>query len=253
MSSTLYDKAHRLLQPGQQTAPILITEEHLRGLPEMVQRYLRYTDIVGKENIQAVYVKQKGSFRMRPDQKWLPMIAEQYYTTNPPTFHWKGKVRLFPLIWITAQDQFDDGHGRMVVKLFPMIKLIDGHGPEMDQGTLGRYLSEIAWYPTAWLSSDIQWQAIDDQSIRATIAYKGVCASAVLCINQEGQLLRIEEERSMSGPQGTYSQQKWFAEVLEYQDLHGLRLPLQVEASWGLAEGDFSYFRCTLTEILYQQ
>ena len=37
-----------------------ITEEDLKGLPEPVQRYLRYTQIIGKEKARTVRLKQRG-------------------------------------------------------------------------------------------------------------------------------------------------------------------------------------------------
>src|SRR2546425_13007025 len=37
----------------------------------------------------------------------------------------------------------------------------NAHGSEMDQGELQRYLLEMAWFPTAWLSDAIEWQALD--------------------------------------------------------------------------------------------
>jgi hypothetical protein len=84
MKRTRHYEAFELLQQSEQVRPLLITEAHLLGLPEPVQRYLRYAQVIGKETIRAVRLKQKGFMRLQPGQKWLPMVAEQYFTTNPP-------------------------------------------------------------------------------------------------------------------------------------------------------------------------
>ena len=119
-------------------------------LPEAMQRYLRYTRVVGKEPIQTVRLKYPGFFITQPGQKWLPMVAEEYFTTKPFAFLRRGSIRLFPLISISAWDGFSNGHGSLLVKLLSPVTLVSVHGPEADQGELLRYLGEIIWFPTAW-------------------------------------------------------------------------------------------------------
>ncbi|MEE9435557.1 MAG: DUF6544 family protein, partial [Candidatus Adiutricales bacterium] len=70
-----------LFKNTKQVKAAIITEEDLQGLPEPVQKYLRYAQIIGKERIVTVRLKQKGLFRTKPDQRWMDLEAEQYYTT----------------------------------------------------------------------------------------------------------------------------------------------------------------------------
>jgi hypothetical protein len=86
MSSTIHHDGLALLQQAEQAVPSLITEAGLLSLPEQVQRYLSYAGVVGKEPIRTVRLAQHGFMRQQPGQKWMPLIAEQYYTTNPPAF-----------------------------------------------------------------------------------------------------------------------------------------------------------------------
>jgi len=44
-------------------------------LPGPVKRYLNYAQVVGKEPIRTVRLKQQGFIRQQPDQKWFPMAA----------------------------------------------------------------------------------------------------------------------------------------------------------------------------------
>jgi hypothetical protein len=44
----------------------LITEEMLEELPQAVQRYLRYSGVVGTPWIETVRLKQVGTFRTGP-------------------------------------------------------------------------------------------------------------------------------------------------------------------------------------------
>src|SRR6266851_6310347 len=195
MRSTIPTAALELLQQSEQTHPVLITEADVLRLPEAMQRYLRYTRVVGKEPIQTVRLKQRGFFRTQPGQKWLPMVAEEYFTTNPFAFLWHGKIRLLPLISISAWDRFSNGHGSLLVKLLSLVILADVHGPEADQGELLRYLAEMIWFPTAWLSDAIEWQAIDANSVQATFREPGVTGSVVLHMNEQGQLTNVTADR----------------------------------------------------------
>lgn len=224
MSRTIRNEALTLLQQGEQAPPVLITDAHVLGLPEPVQRYLSYAHVVGKETIRTVRLKQQGSMRQQPGQKWLPLVAEQYFTTNPPAFLWHCTIQPFPLGSISATDRFSDGHGNMLVKLWSFITLGDARGPEMDQGELQRYLPEMSWFPTAWLSDYIQWQAIDAQSVKVTIRHRSVTASAVLHVNEQGQLTHVTAQRYME-EHGHYKLEPWSVQVKVYQEVSGMCIP----------------------------
>lgn len=229
-----------------------ITEADVLRVPEPMQRYLRYAQIIGKEPIQTVSLTQRGFFRTHPDQRWFPLVADEDFTTSPPAFLWHGKIRLVPGIFFSARDHFAEGHGNLQVKLCSLIPLADVHGPEADQGELLRYLGEMIWFPTAWLSEALEWQARDAYTVQVTLRQPTVSVSAVLSINDLGQMTRLTAERSMV--QGRSSRlEPWSAHCQEYQEVQGMRIPTSVDVAWNLASGDFSYFRGEITAIAYNQ
>ncbi|TMD54357.1 MAG: hypothetical protein E6I93_06985, partial [Chloroflexi bacterium] len=118
MNRTIQHEALALLQQSEQAQPMLITDVGLTGLPEVVQRYLRYAGVVGEEPIRTVRLTQQGVMRQQPGKKWIPLVAEQYFTTKPPAFLWHCTMRPIPPVWITATDQFFQGHGSMRIKLW---------------------------------------------------------------------------------------------------------------------------------------
>ena len=70
--------------------------------------------------------------------------------------------------------------------------------PEMDQGSALRYLAEMIWFPTAWLSDYIQWEAIDAHlEPRPCTTSLASAVSAVLHINEQGQPTQITTNRFM--------------------------------------------------------
>ena len=252
MKRTRHNEALALLQQGEQAQPVLITEAHLLGLPEVVQRYLRYTQIVGKETIRTVRLKQQGLFRTKPDQKWMPLVAEEYYTTQPPAFMWYGTMRPFPLLAMSVKEMFSGGHGSRLVKVLSFITLADIHGPQVDQSALVRYLAEMALFPTAWLSDYIQWQAIDATSAKATICHQGLMAWVILHVNEKGQVTHLTAEAFWT-ERRQYVLKPWSAQVKDYQNVDGIWMPVKFDLAWNLESADFSYFRGQITEIEYNQ
>ena len=227
-----------------------ITEDKILALPEPVQRYLTYAQVVGKEPIQMIRLKQQGYMRQKPGQKWIPLKAEQCFTTNPPSFLWHGTMRPFPFFWMTGIDRFKDGHGTLRIKLLSFIPLPLASGPKMDQGELQRYLGEFIWFPTAWFSDDITWQAIDEHSVQATLHTSKTSGSVVLHMNDQGQLTLVTAQRYMDN-QGLLT--PWSIQLDAYREVNGMRIPTAFEVTWHPASGDFTWFRGQITEIEYNQ
>lgn len=232
------------------TAPEVVTEADLERLPEPVQRYLRYTGVVGRERIRAVRLRQQGSMRIKDGGPWLKLKAVQYYTTDPPAFLWRGSVKAAPLLWVTARDRYRGGRGNMVIRLLGLFKIADARAPELDQGGLVRFLSEGIWFPTVYLEDYIQWEAIDSVSARATMSYGDITASGVFHIDELGQLTNFVAERYME-EKGEYRLETWSTPIGEYGELNGLMLPVSGDAVWHLESGDFPYIQVDITDIEY--
>jgi hypothetical protein len=223
--------------------PRRVTEKDLDGLPEPVQKYLRYAQIIGKERARTVRLKQKGFFRTKPDQKWKPLKAEEYFTVDPPGFLWYGKMGMFPFVTVSGIDKF------FIIKLMSAIKVEDISGEECDQAELVRYLNEMVWFPSAFLSDYIHWEPINSESAKATISLAGLTASADLYFNQNGQITNFVAERYKDVGGGGILK-KWFTPFKEYAKINGVNVPVQGEGVWKLSSGDFSYVRITEIPVL---
>jgi len=239
-----------LLASGQEPGGGVITEARLAGLPEPVRRYLHYGQVVGKAPIRTVGLKQRGAMLMEKGAKWLPMAAEQYFTTNPPGFLWYGTLHPFPLVSLSARDRYADGHGSLWIQALSLIPLGTARGLEVDQGELLRYLGEMAWFPTALLSDAIQWEAIDAERARATISLAPVTASGILHIDGQGRYTRFTAERYREEHKRLVPR-PWTGRWEDYREIKGFRIPMRAEAAYTLESGEFSYFRGEVTDIGY--
>ena len=156
----------------------LVTADMLQNLPEPVQRYMAYTGVVGTPWIHTVCVKHSGRFRLGRDRPWMPMRAVQTYTTDPPGFLWKARFKMAGLWLLSAQDRYKAGHGHMFGKVAGLLTVFEARGEKLDQGTRMRYLSEMIWFPTAFLGANITWQDVDDHSAEVTFTDCGESVSA---------------------------------------------------------------------------
>jgi hypothetical protein len=230
----------------------LVTAEMLKNLPEPVQRYMHYTGVVGKPWIDTVHLKQSGSFRRGVDQPWMPMTAEQFYTTDPPGFVWKARFKVAGLPLLRARDTYKDGHGRMFARLAGLIKVFDVRGEKLDQGTMLRYLSEMIWFPTAFLGKNITWQEVDEHSAEVTFSDRGRSVSAHMFFDDEGRFTDFTAMRYRE-VDGDFSLDPWSTPITGYGTLAGLNLPVRGQAVWKLPSGDLPYAQLEITSVEYNR
>lgn len=193
-------------------------------------------------------LRQRVAMRMKPGGRWLPISAEQSFSFDPPGFVWRARMRLLPLYTIRAEDTFADGRGRMQIWAAPFVKVVDSRGPEMDQGELQRYLSEIAWFPPALGDPALRWETTDEDGARLSLTVGGTTASVEYRMASDGRVLQVVADRYRAGDR-TRQPTRWSGVTVEYGEFGALRLPLRVQAIWHLPEGPFAYFRGYISDI----
>jgi hypothetical protein len=222
----------------------------LDGLPDPVQRYLTYTGVVGQPWIDTVRLEQTGRFRQGPDRPWMPMTAQQHYTTDPPAFVWNARFRIAGLPLLRARDEYKAGQGHMFAKLAGLITVFDVRGEELDQGTMLRYLNEMIWFPVAFLGENITWQAVDVHSAEVTFTDCGKSVSARMYFDDTGRLtdFRTMRYREMAGE---FSLDPWSTPITAYGVRAGLNLPVRGQAVWNLPAGDLLYADLEVAAVEY--
>ena len=228
----------------------LITAEMLANLPEPVQRYLTYSGVVGKPWVDTAYLKQTGRFRLGDDRPWMPVTAEEWYATHPPSLLWKARFKMAGLPLLSARDRYEEGHGHMFGKLAGLYTVFDTRGPELDQATMIRYLNEIMWFPSAFLGENIAWQSVDDHSAEVVFTDGGKSVSGRWFFDHEGRIVNFRAKRYRESG-GNFSLDEWATPITEYGQMAGLNLPVRGQAVWHLPEGDLVYADLEITQIEY--
>jgi hypothetical protein len=222
----------------------------LQNLPEPVQRYMTYTGVVGKPWIDTVSLKQAGRFRLGLDRPWMPMTAEQWYTTNPPAFVWNACFKVAGLPLVRARDKYESGQGHMFGRIAGLFTIFGVRGEELDQGTMLRYLNEMMWFPGAFLGENISWQGVDDHSAQVIFNDRGKSVSARMFFDEVGRLTNFTAMRYRE-IEGEFSLDPWSTPITRYGMRAGMNLPVRGQAVWNLPAGDLVYAELEMTEIEY--
>jgi len=240
-----------LEQPFKQTG--FVSNEMISKLPPVVQKWMQHAGVVGKPIIQTVRLKQHGMMLTKPGGKWMDFTANQYFSTGKPAFNWQVKVNVMPLIYLTGRDKYENGKGEMLIRLLFLKTIVDSKGsPEIDQGTLLRYLSEMSWFPSAALSDYITWEAIDDHAAKATMSYNNITASGIFFFNERSDVIGFEAMR-YGEFNGKASLEKWHIESKDFKDFDGIRIPGKSEVTWKLKDGDFTWLKVELLTVEFNK
>ncbi len=242
------DRRRLLSRPRPAHAPV-VTEEMLADLPAPAQRYLRHAGVVGRPMVDTVRIRQACRMRPAPNGASFPITAEQWYTVEPPGFLWDATVALGGIPLVRGRDGYLDGRGLMTIKVGSIFPIVDAAGPEMDQASLLRHLSEMPWFPSAFLRERIAWEAIDDGHVRVSLVDGDLRATGTLEIDADGRLVEFRSERHAMVGDG-FELRPWSTPVYAYGELEGLRLPVRGAAVWTLPDGTtLPYIEVELLEV----
>jgi hypothetical protein len=232
--------------------PDIVTEAMLDGLPEPVRRYLTWSGVVGTPWIRTARIRQSGRFRMGLDKPWMPLSAEQVFTVDPPGMVWEARFRLYGLPLLTARDRYQDGQGHMFGKAAGLVTLFDDKTEKLTLGTQTRVLSEMIWFPTAYLSRSVRWTAVDDHSADVSLTDHGRTVSGRMRFDDDGRPVTFEAMR-YRGAGDDYILTPWQTPNLEYGVRGGLNIPVHGLVKWILPEGDLVYGDFTIDAAEYNR
>lgn len=230
----------------------VISEDMLDPLPEPVQRYMRWTGVVGKPWIRTARIRQEGVFRLGADKPWMPMRAEQEFYVDPPGFVWRARFKMFGLPLFSARDSYKDGQGHMFGKAAGVFNLFDDRSENLTQGTLTRYLSELVWLPVAYLGDNITWTAADDRSADVELTDHGRTASGRMFFDELGRPTTFETMRHYEN-KGEFTLRPWHTPAIEWGDRGGLNIPVRSEVCWILPEGKLTYGDFSIVAVEYNR
>jgi hypothetical protein len=162
------------------------------NLPEPIQKYFKYALENGQHYPSYVQVKHGGTFRLSEGQQWISIEGKEYFTTESPGFPWLGKIKPFPLIWMTGKDQYIQGKGSFQIKLLSAFTVENAtKGKELDEAELMGWLAEAPVFPTALLpSKNLQREQIDSNCAKDIVKDRELTVDAIFHFMKKARLFR---------------------------------------------------------------
>jgi hypothetical protein len=125
--------------------------------------------------------------------------------------------------------------------------------PDAAEGELMRFFAEAAWYPTSLLpGQNVHWEAVDEQSARATLVDGAIAITMMFSFNEEGVIETVRADARGRTVGDEIIPTPWQGRFWNYHERSGMYVPLEGEVSWLLPEGPKSYWRGQITSIGYE-
>lgn len=229
-----------------------ISSEELVHLPDLLSRYLKNVGVPGSAPISQVYVHQECRLRTQPDADWMKGRATHHAVTNAPGFVWHlkaddGKMSL------EGRDLYQGGDGKMLIRAFSLIPVVNVHSDEIGHSASIRFLSEMIWYPTAMLNDYVTWTQVNDHQLQATLEDGKNKVQAIFHFNEEGLISKVTAERYFET--GKNPQLKpWEAQIDtdSYKVFNGILIPTRAKLIWHLDGGPFHWFDLKISDVEFE-
>ncbi|MBT8280139.1 MAG: hypothetical protein KJO16_01075 [Muriicola sp.] len=225
---------------------------YLRSLPPIVNQWLKTSAAVPSDTITRVHLLQKGQLRTKPDGKWMPFEAEQWFSITEPAFVWKTRVQMFGPVFLTGRDKLITGKGSMEISLLSLIPVVKEENKKgIDEASMTRFLAEMSWFPSAVAQPYISWEALEPRSAKATFTYEGRSVSGVFTFNESAEPILFEAMRYMNTGE-IAKLEKWRIRNLSFKSFNGIRIPDKSEVVWDLQDGEYHWLTLEISEIQYE-
>jgi hypothetical protein len=203
-------------------------------LPDPVQRYFEHVLAAAQRPVRSVHMAQAGTLRTGTgSRRWLEFRARHEVHPASRSFAWNAAVRVLPLVTLRVQDSYARGVGSGRIGLAGLTLASDQDRPELNAGSLHRYLAEAVWYPTALLpQAGVNWTALDRRRARATLSDAGLTVSLEFRFDDDGLVSGIyTPERWYRAGRG-YHRVPWEGRFEGYRRHQGLLVPTHGEVGW---------------------
>ncbi len=231
----------------------IISENDIKDLPIAVKKWLRRSGAVGEPYIYIGKVVQQAKMKLKPEQdNWYNARAVQYTTLDVPACIWPVDVEMNKLLSFQGRDKFIEGSGEMLIKLNALFNVVKEKGEKLSEGTLQRYLGEMVWFPSLALSPYISWQAINDSTARAVMAYKGTKGAGTFYFNGEGDFIKFSAMRYKDTSPDA-KRYEWVLLVEEHTTFEGIKVPSKMTASWKLEDEDWTWLKLEISDLKYNE
>lgn len=226
-----------------------VTEADLAHLPDPVQRYLRLSGVVGEPRVHHVRVVLRGRIRAGPDDPWMPFTSVQTNVVDDPARFFFMDARRAGLP-VDVLHVYRDGEASMTVRLLSLLPLVDARGPEMNRAeTVTLFNDLVLFAPGALIDPEIEWEPVDDHTVRARYTAGTNTVSAVLTFDEEGRIVDFVSDDRMAATSDGFQAMPWSTPVGAYGTLRGAPRMTAGDGVWHAPEGAYAYIELQVLDV----
>ena len=217
-------------------------------LPLPVQKYLRYSGVINKEQVENVKIILDVEMRAK-GKDWFKATSVQYNFFNDPARLFFMKAKMFG-ITVPGYHRYVAAKATMDIRLFGLFPIVKQSGDIMNKTeTVTLFNDMCLLVPAALIDNRIQWEPIDSLTTKAVFTNKGISISAILYFNEKGQLINfISDDRTEVNEMKQY---RFSTPVNGYRNINGINVMSGGEAIWHYPDGEFTYGKFSLNSIQY--
>lgn len=193
-------------------------------------------------SVRAIRLKERGEMRTAPGAKWTSFEAEEFIDAERSVFCWEARFK-----GMSVTDAYENGHGRLVLKLGGVIPVKKMTGRDVDRGELQRYLGSVGICPPMLVRhGSLVWDAVGPSTLRMSDREDPMETSVDLHLGVDGSPVASRAERPrVLGKQVVLT--PWSGVATDFHEREGMRLATRMEALWHPPEGEFVYYRAEVT------
>jgi hypothetical protein len=234
--------------------PDVLRESDVEHLPDPVRKYIRFSGSVGKPKVTNLQVEFSGEMKQKPGSAWITVSVSQHSFFDNPARFFYIRSSLFGIPF-DGYHRFSGPHAVMEIRIANLFRIVNGHGPLMDQSETVTHFNDMCFLaPATLIDPAIEWESFSDTEIVAyyTNPNNGIRISAVLTFGHEGELVNFKSNDRFYSADGIHGEAwPWSTPITRYSEVDGRRFPEYGEAVWHTPDGPFSYARFTFGTIRY--
>jgi hypothetical protein len=183
----------------------------------------------------------------------MPLSAEQYNFVDDPArlFYLSASMFLVP---VQGYHRYMGRSASMRVKAAALVSVVDVSGSEMHEGETVTMFNDMCFMaPATLIDRGIEWEPVDDRTVRARFANAGHAIRAELSFNEAGELTNFwSDDRYQTSPDGkSVKNVRWSTPLAGYRSFGPVRLASGGEARWHEPAGEYAYIQLELDEVQY--
>lgn len=212
-------------------------------LPGAVYDLAERLGIKPQDRWSEVRLSQTGRMRQKASASWSAFTARQTIALSECAFDWRA--RSGPGGVVSVRDALVDGVGHLRVRALGLVTLAHAKPTaELTRGELMRYLAELPWAPDAILrNADLKWRADGPDRLVVGAGSGETAAEVTLTLDGEGRIAGAFAPDRGALIDGVTVPTPWRGAFSDYRLHDGVWLPFFGEVSWGMPQGEFTYWQ----------